>query len=228
MWSRKEIKARGKECFKRNYWKSVLVGIVYSLFFASSSGVAWKQNGEQIEQAMAEGTIDEQTLIIIAVAILAVLAFVAIIVALFDTFLFNPLEVGCNRFFIQNLDANADLGEMGYAFKHGYLSTVGGIFLRNFLIALCCVLFIIPGIILSYSYRLVPYLLADEPGIKAVEALKKSRAMMKGHKFNAFVYDLSFILWDILVVLTLGLAGIFYVNPYKLSSDAALYKAIKG
>ncbi len=50
---------------------------------------------------------------------------------------------------------------------------------------------------------------------------------MKGHKWNAFVYDLSFIGWFILSAFTCGLLGVFYVFPYKFNSDAALYQAIK-
>ena len=56
---------------------------------------------------------------------------------------------------------------------------------------------------------------------------KKSRAMMQGHKWAAFVYELSFIGWAILAGLTLGILGVFYVNPYKQNADAALYESIK-
>ena len=51
--------------------------------------------------------------------------------------------------------------------------------------------------------------------------------MMKGHKWNAFVLDLSFFGWIVLSVLTLGLVGVFYTNPYIYATDAELYKAIK-
>ena len=51
--------------------------------------------------------------------------------------------------------------------------------------------------------------------------------MMKGHKWKTFVYDLSFLGWLLLSILTLGLLTIFYVSPYKASSDAELYKAIR-
>ena len=51
--------------------------------------------------------------------------------------------------------------------------------------------------------------------------------MMKGHKWNTFVYDLSFIGWFLLSVITVGIVGLFYVNPYKQNADAALYESIK-
>ncbi|MCR5669413.1 MAG: DUF975 family protein [Butyrivibrio sp.] len=79
----------------------------------------------------------------------------------------------------------------------------------------------------AFPYRLVPYILADEPGIGAVDALKKSRQLMKGNKWKSFVFDLSFLGWWILVALTVGILGVFYVNPYYMSAEAALYEAIK-
>ncbi|MBQ6583447.1 MAG: DUF975 family protein [Mogibacterium sp.] len=83
------------------------------------------------------------------------------------------------------------------------------------------------GIIKAYAWRFVPYILAEKPDIDQKEARELSAAMMNGHKWNAFVYDLSFIGWIFLGVLTLGLLNLFYVNPYKGASDAELYLAIR-
>ena len=51
--------------------------------------------------------------------------------------------------------------------------------------------------------------------------------MMKGNKWRAFILDLSFILWDFLSCVTLGLVGTFWVAPYKLLTNAALYDELK-
>ena len=59
------------------------------------------------------------------------------------------------------------------------------------------------------------------------EALKASSRMMHGQKWRTFVLDLSFIGWNLLSLLTLGMLGIFYVSPYKRSTDAALYETLK-
>ena len=50
---------------------------------------------------------------------------------------------------------------------------------------------------------------------------------MQGQKWNAFVLDLSFIGWDILSGMTMGILGIFYVQPYKDGTHAALYEALR-
>ena len=50
---------------------------------------------------------------------------------------------------------------------------------------------------------------------------------MNGQKWKSFVLDLSFIGWNILSAITLGIVGVFYVDPYKNMTDAALYEALK-
>ena len=88
-------------------------------------------------------------------------------------------------------------------------------------------LFAIPGIIKSYSYRLVPYILADNPEMNSDDAITLSREMMNGQKFEVFVLDLSFFLWWILSSITFNIVGILYVFPYIYATDAELYLAIK-
>ena len=63
---------------------------------------------------------------------------------------------------------------------------------------------------------MIPYLLAEYPEMSMEEAFSRSREMMYGEKWNAFVLDLSFIPWFLLSGLTFGIVGIFYVNPYVM------------
>ena len=74
---------------------------------------------------------------------------------------------------------------------------------------------------------LIPYLLAEHPDMPKDQAFAISRQMMKGQKWNAFVLDLSFLGWSILSLFTLGILGLFYVNPYKYSTKAALYETLR-
>jgi len=74
---------------------------------------------------------------------------------------------------------------------------------------------IIGGVIKYYSYAMVKYILAENPALTGKEAIDLSKKMMNGHKWELFVFDLSFILWDILYVATGTLAGVFFVTPYK-------------
>ncbi len=164
--------------------------------------------------------------IILVVATIAALVLFAFGFAL-QALLFNPLELGCKRFFRKNLDEPANLSNVAYAFDHNYKNIVKVMFLRSIYTFLWSLLFVIPGIVKSYEYRLIPYILSENPDMKSEEAFALSKQLMTGNKWKAFVYDFSFIGWQILSALTCGIVGIFYVDPYKYSSDAALYEAIR-
>ena len=74
---------------------------------------------------------------------------------------------------------------------------------------------------------MIPYILAEYPDMEWRDVFATSKRMMDGEKWNAFVLDLSFLGWQLLSIITCGLVGIFYVNPYKGLTDAALYMALR-
>lgn len=82
---------------------------------------------------------------------------------------------------------------------------------------------VIGGIIKSYSYKMVPYIVAENPDIKPNEAITLSRKMMNGYKWKCFIYDVTFIGWDILSYITLGLVDIFFLNAYKTAFYTEVY-----
>lgn len=92
---------------------------------------------------------------------------------------------------------------------------------------------VIGGIIKRYSYFLVPYIVAENPDIAPKKAIKLSRTMMYGHKWECFVFEVSYWGWGILNLFTLGITGILYSNPYKIAALSEYYvglrrKAIEG
>jgi uncharacterized membrane protein len=86
---------------------------------------------------------------------------------------------------------------------------------------------VIGGIVKKYSYYLVPYIVAENPDIGALEAITLSRKMMKGHKWECFVWELSFIPWTALSFFTFGLLDIFFLNPYKICTFGEFYAALR-
>lgn len=86
---------------------------------------------------------------------------------------------------------------------------------------------IIGGFIKVFSYYAVPYILAENPGIDAGEAITLSRKMMYGHKMECFKYHLAFIHWYILSFLTAGIVGILYFYPYKTATFTEYYSHIR-
>lgn len=112
----------------------------------------------------------------------------------------------------------------------GFFKKWGALLLQGLYLWLWSLLFVIPGIIKSYSYAMTNYILLDNPEMGINEAITKSREMMNGYKWKLFCLNFSFILWDILTVFTCGLL-ILYVAPLKNAARAQFYeelKAIKG
>lgn len=88
-------------------------------------------------------------------------------------------------------------------------------------------LLIIPGIIKALSYSMAHYILAENPGMAAFEAINRSKAMMDGHKADLFVLMLSFIGWSLLGAITFGIAYIWII-PYMSATYVNFYNTIKG
>lgn len=120
---------------------------------------------------------------------------------------------------------NVEIGTLFSRFscvgKALWLSILIGVF--TFLWSL---LFWIPGIVKGLSYSMAYYVLTENPELTAREALNESKAIMEGHKMELFVLYLSFILWDLLVAVTFGIASV-YVLPYQSATIANFYQKIK-
>ena len=190
----------------------------YSTSYSTSQDII-SSNGRSV--MAAPELVGFLTIFMTAFTVIMILALVL------GLFLFNPLQVGAQRFFVVSHYQKAELGELGYAFSNAYINVVKTMFLRGLYTFLWSLLFIIPGVIKGYEYRMIPYILAENPGIDSGEAFAISKKMMDGNKWDAFVLDLSFLGWEILSIFTCGILSIFYVNPYIHMTNAELYVALK-
>lgn len=139
-----------------------------------------------------------------------------------------PLYVGVNVFFINLFRGGAEFEDIIEPFKVNYIENTFTMFLMQLYIALWSLLLFIPGIIKSFSYAMVPYIMADENfNLSYNDAITESRRMMDGRKMDLFVLYLSFIGWFLLGVITFGIAMI-YVVPYMNAATAAFYLDILG
>ena len=244
-WTRFDLKERGKAAFQRNYWRSVLVALILMIFVnGGSSAVSntWNQINssssssdsyytEYYDDGIVGNFYSSGTSVpgmLVSGIVAAVVGGAMIVGALLRIFLLNPLEVGGCRFFMENSEYQPTVGRLGYAFQNGmYGKTVLTLFLRKLFIGLWALLLIVPGIVKSYEYRMVPYLLADDPNMTRQDAFRLSKELMYGQKWNTFVLDLSFLGWSLLSLCTCGLLAIFYVNPYVQATNAELFLELK-
>lgn len=234
-WTRAELKMRGKAAMSRSYWKMVLSAFLLTLATGSAAGLSGSRMGSNLTlSSLSDGDFDyyypggyDMMTLLMSIGALVSLILVVGGLAL-RIFLFNVLEVGAQRVFIINRVQDPALGELGFPFNNSYLNVVKTQFLRGLFASLWTMLLIVPGIVKSYEYRMIPYILAENPGIDTQEAFRLSKTMMDGEKMNAFVLDLSFIGWHLLSLFTCGFLDIFYTNPYQAGANAELYDTLKG
>ena len=151
-----------------------------------------------------------------------------LVTAGFIFFISNLVKVGQSRFFLETTfyDETSVRRVLLPVMVRRWVRSCTVIFVKEFYQFLWT-LTIIGGFIKMQSYRMVPYIVAENPDIKHKDAIALSRKMMDGYKWQAFKMDLSFIGWGILGILTLGLASIFYVNPYQTATETQLYYKIR-
>ena len=97
---------------------------------------------------------------------------------------------------------------------------------ETIMIFLYFLLLIVPGIIKTISYSLVPYILLDDPNMSSGDVLDLSSKMMNGHKMDYFKLELSFIGWHLLAVLTLGILEI-WIAPYQATAMTKFLSEVK-
>lgn len=153
---------------------------------------------------------------------------IALIAIIFTVVIADPLIVAGKRYFLKAREKNSTkMGIMGEIFKKGNWINVGIIMFFKNIYTLLWYLTIIGGMIKTYEYRMIPYILAENPKTKKKEAFYLSKKMMKGNKWKTFVLDLSFVGWNFISIFTFGLLNILYINPYKVATTVELYIILK-
>ena len=227
-----------REALSGKWMIAVLVGLVAMLLGGASSGGPEVKLNIDASGANASFEFAGQTLFstgggldseigafLVGSAIYITIA--AIVMAVVYFVLGSIISVGYARF---NLDL-VDRGEPGFETLFGYFSywktTAIARLLQSVYILLWSLLFIIPGIIATYSYAMTEFILAENPDLTASEAIARSKEMMSGNRWRLFCLHFSFIGWDILSSLTLGI-GNLWLRPYKQAANAAFYREITG
>lgn len=145
------------------------------------------------------------------------------------TIVFMPLQIGLAGYYLyfirtaNKVQIGSDLGGIFKRSFNHYGKWFMLVLLRTIFTLLLTCLFIVPGIIYAYSTYFAYELMSDNPNLKPTEALRLSRKMIRGHRTELFVLDLSFIPWILLVIITLGIASI-YVDPYMYTTKALYYQ----
>ena len=221
MWTNSELKQRAKAVLSRfGYWIPFLATILCGLLMTDPSNILSVMS----ENGGLETLFENEEF---AYYFSTVFLFFFVFSFFFNIFIGYPVLVGMNRFFMENRISGSKIERLFYVFKSGnYLNVVKTMFLMNLKIFLWSLLFIIPGIIKSYEYYMVPYILSENPGISSKRAFEISKEMTNGEKFDIFWLGLSFFGWILLGTLACGI-GVLFVEPYLQTTFAELYQVMR-
>lgn len=152
----------------------------------------------------------------------------AILSLIYWIFVSKVLEVGKARFFLENRKyTKTKPNKLLFSYKlNKTIHTAYTMFLKNFYTILWSFTIVGP-FIKHYSYMMVPYILAENPNMKAKDILKLSSDMMNGYKWEMFKLDMSFIFWYFLGILTFNISNLVFTEPYINATKAEVYMYLR-
>ena len=232
-----DFKNGAREALVGRWTVAVVAGMIAALLGgAAANGPELKLNvsdagadlalavGEQTIYSFGGGLHSDVAGFLIGAA--SYITLVTIVMAVGFFILGSIIEIGYNRF---NLDLVDRQKEPQISALFGYFSywktTAAAKLLQVLYIFLWSLLLFIPGIMAGYSYAMTGYILSEHPEMTAGEAIEQSKQMMFGNRWRLFCLQLSFIGWDLLCAVTLGI-GHLWLTPYKQAAMAAFYRDV--
>lgn len=226
MSTSKELRKKAWESLKGKYWMAFAVVLVLGLLTSIGTSMLTGSQNLMNVVSMVDPSEMDATAQLGATVLLGVASVMGFIGFLVSILVGNAVAVGLCNYFIKNTDSTPSFKDAFSGFKVKYGRNIGTLLLVSIKTVLWSLLLIVPGIIKTYEYAIIPYILADDPEISSKEAFKKAKQMMKGNKWRLFKLNLSFIGWAILCIFTLGI-GVFFLSPYLNAASAEFYVELK-
>lgn len=157
--------------------------------------------------------------------LVAKFAGVVSVIGLIQVILGGAVELGYAKILLAQHDGGEYKIPDLFSEFHRFGTGLAQLLLRFLYIFLWTLLFCIPGIIAAYRYAMTPFILVENPEMSASEAIKRSKELMHGHKWELFCMRLSFFGWHLLAALTLNV-GNLALNPYLNAAEAAFYRKL--
>ena len=226
MLTSKELRAKAWNSLKGKYWRAFLVILVLGLL--ASIGTSLETSSQTLTETinLVDPSEMDETMELGAAVVGAIATVMAVVGMAISLFVGNAADVGLAHYFILNTDSKPSFADAFYGFKVKYRRNIGTLLLVGIKLALWSLLLVVPGIIKSFEYAIIPYILADDPEISSKEAFRKAKEMMMGNKWRLFKLNLSFFGWFVLCVVTCGL-GTPFLLPYVSAANAEFYAELK-
>ncbi|MDE5883711.1 MAG: DUF975 family protein [Oscillospiraceae bacterium] len=230
MWTNSMLKQNGWNSVKPYYWTAFGVCIVSALLGGNSGGGFnfGAGAGSGTEQGTGyDTTMDPEVLIGFVIGFLVAFVFIMAFAMAIYAFLGGVVRAGECKFFRMARTGDVNFGYLFDNFQGGrYMKTVKVMFNTYIKIFLWSLLFYIPGLIKTYEYFLVSYLVSENADLSKERVQEISRQTMNGEKWKLFVLQFSFIGWMLLGAMACGF-GVLFVMPYYEATMAEFYACMR-
>jgi uncharacterized membrane protein len=119
----------------------------------------------------------------------------------------GPLRLGLSALCLRYLRRQEGESDVIFSGLNNFPRALGVMLLTTLFTMFWSFLFIVPGIVAIYRYRLAFYILADNPQISPLDAIRASKDMMRGNKLKLLILDLTFIRWALLAGVVMLIAS---------------------
>lgn len=154
--------------------------------------------------------------------------FSAISIVLF-IFVKNVITVGKNRYYLeQRRYTETSPMQILYPYRNKRLWNIARVMFIRYIFQILWDLTIVGGVIKRYEYRMIPYILAENPEIYWKDAFKISKELTQGEKWQLFINDVTIYPWSILSYITFGISAMLYSNAYIECLNAEIYMGLRG
>lgn len=233
-----DFRKEARSALKGNWGKAVAAGFVASILGAAGNGILdFGFNSSTGSASMNMAGMDVYSVDLqqitesgmggILAGIVGTLFAIALLIALIQLIIGFVVAAGYSKFNMNLVDGEESrVGNLFEYFPHWKTMLKAGL-LQVLFVILWSMLFVIPGIIAAIRYSMTYYILAENPEMTAREAIDRSKEMMNGNKWRLFCLGFSFIGWEILSAITMGIGHLF-LYPYEYAAMAAFYREISG
>ena len=237
-----DFRKQAKEALRGKWFIAVIAGFIASLLgglngmggtsvsFGSSSGSDGGSTGGAVVPPVGGGdaNVSEEFLEILGIflIIFGVVMVVAVIMSIIYMIIGGAVGIGYSNFNLDIIEGReARIGTIFDSFDQWKTAFVARL-LSAIYVTLWSMLFLIPGIIASYSYSMMHFVMAENPEMSANQAIGESKRLMKGNKWRFFCLQLSFLGWELLAIFFTAGIGLLWVVPYQQAAYAAFYRDI--
>lgn len=232
-----DFRREAREALRGKWKMAVLAALVATLLGATGNGfemkfektaasanVGLEFSGMRLYSAGISGA-DHPGMQSFLAGTVTYLVVIAIILAVAQFIIGSVVSIGYAKYHMDLMDGEEGKINTLFDYFPQWKTMVVAGFLQMLYILLWGLLFIIPGVVAAYRYAMTPYILAENPEMRAGEAIDRSKELMDGNKWRLFCLGFSFIGWSILANLV-PVIGNLLLLPYTNTANAAFYRDI--